>query len=98
MDHRVQPVRHMLRLPSLHQDLGDLPLAFAEKRLIQPAIDSDDADAAIVERMGGEHHRMNVGGLPLVADRAGFVWVLLLLVGVSAFVFWLLKRSGILRR
>jgi hypothetical protein len=33
-----------------------------------------------------------------VADRAGFVWVLLLLVGVSAFVFWLLKRSGILRR
>ena len=41
---------------------------------------------------------MNVGGLPLVADRAGFVWVLLLLVGVSAFVFWLLKRSGILRR
>ena len=39
---------------------------------------------------------MNVGGLPLVADRAGFVWVLLLLVGVSAFVFWLLKRSGIL--
>jgi zinc transporter len=41
---------------------------------------------------------MNVGGLPLVADRAGFVWVLLLLGGVSAFVFWLLKRSGILRR
>jgi UPF0716 family protein affecting phage T7 exclusion len=33
-----------------------------------------------------------------VADRAGFAWVLLLVVVVSAFVFWLLKRSGILGR
>ena len=41
---------------------------------------------------------MNVGGLPFVADHSGFGWVLLLLVGVSGFVFWLLKRSGILRR
>ncbi len=41
---------------------------------------------------------MNVGGLPFAADHSGFGWVLLLLVGVSGFVFWLLKRSGILRR
>jgi len=41
---------------------------------------------------------MNVGGLPLAANPAGFVWALLLLAGVSGFVFWLLKRSGILRR
>jgi len=41
---------------------------------------------------------MNVGGLPLVADRSGFLLVMLLLVAVSAFVFWLLKRSGILGR
>ncbi len=41
---------------------------------------------------------MNVGGMPLLADRSGFLWVMLLLVAVSAFVFWLLKRSGILGR
>jgi zinc transporter len=41
---------------------------------------------------------MNVGGLPFVADHSGFSWVLLLLVGVSGLVFWLLKRAGILRR
>ena len=41
---------------------------------------------------------MNVGGLPFVADDSGFGWVLLLLVGVSGFVLWLLKRSGILGR
>ena len=41
---------------------------------------------------------MNVGGLPFVSDSSGFVWVLLLVVAVSAFVFWLLKRSGILGR
>ena len=41
---------------------------------------------------------MNVSGLPLTGDSSGFVWALVLLVGVSAFVFWLLKRSGILRR
>jgi zinc transporter len=41
---------------------------------------------------------MNVGGLPFVADHSGFGWVLLLLVGLSGFVFWLLKRSGILGR
>lgn len=41
---------------------------------------------------------MNVGGVPLLADRSGFWWVLVLLGAVSALVFWLLKRSGILRR
>lgn len=41
---------------------------------------------------------MNVGGLPLTDDRAGFVWAILLLVGASALVFWLLKRWGLLRR
>jgi zinc transporter len=41
---------------------------------------------------------MNVKGLPLTEDDSGFVWSLVLLVGVSAVVFWLLKRSGILGR
>jgi Mg2+ and Co2+ transporter CorA len=41
---------------------------------------------------------MNVAGLPLTADPSGFVWALVLLVCVSALVFWLLKRSGILGR
>jgi zinc transporter len=41
---------------------------------------------------------MNVGGLPLTADSPGFAWALVRLVAVSGFVFWLLKRSGILGR
>jgi zinc transporter len=41
---------------------------------------------------------MNVAGLPLTRDASGFAWAIALLVGVSAVVFWLLKRSGILGR
>lgn len=41
---------------------------------------------------------MNVGGLPLEDDRTGFIWSMLLLVGASALVFWILKRLGMLRR
>ena len=41
---------------------------------------------------------MNVKGLPLTEDDSGFVWSLVLLVSVSAVIFWLLKRSGILGR
>jgi len=41
---------------------------------------------------------MNVKGLPLTDNSSGFLWSLVLLVGVSAAVFWLLKRSGILGR
>jgi zinc transporter len=41
---------------------------------------------------------MNVGGLPLTAHPAGFLWALVLLAGVSALVFWVLKKSGLLRR
>jgi zinc transporter len=41
---------------------------------------------------------MNVAGLPLTARASGFAWALVLLVGVSALVFWLLRRSGMLRR
>ena len=39
---------------------------------------------------------MNVKGLPLSEDDAGFLWAMFLLVGASAIVFWWLKRSGIL--
>ncbi len=41
---------------------------------------------------------MNVGGLPLVQDTSGFLWSMAIIAGASAFVLWLLKRSGILRR
>jgi zinc transporter len=41
---------------------------------------------------------MNVAGLPLTSHASGFAWAMVLLVSVSALVFWLLKRSGILRR
>jgi zinc transporter len=39
---------------------------------------------------------MNVKGLPLTDISSGFLWSMLLLTGASVFVFWLLKRSGIL--
>lgn len=41
---------------------------------------------------------MNVGGLPLEHDRSGFIVTMLLLVGASGLVFWILKRLGMLRR
>jgi zinc transporter len=41
---------------------------------------------------------MNVAGLPLTVRGSGFAWALVLLVGVSALVFWLLRRSGMLGR
>jgi Mg2+ and Co2+ transporter CorA len=39
---------------------------------------------------------MNVKGLPLTDNGNGFLWSIALLIGASALVFWLLKRSGIL--
>jgi zinc transporter len=41
---------------------------------------------------------MNVGGLPFTGATSGFAWAMVLLIGVSALVFWLLKRAGILGR
>jgi zinc transporter len=41
---------------------------------------------------------MNVKGLPLTENSYGFLWSMALLIGASALVFWLLKRSGILGR
>lgn len=41
---------------------------------------------------------MNVGGLPLVHDRSGFIVTMFLLIAASALVFWILKRLGMLRR
>jgi zinc transporter len=41
---------------------------------------------------------MNVKGLPLTAEGNGFLWSMALLVGASALVFWLLRRSGILEQ
>jgi zinc transporter len=41
---------------------------------------------------------MNVAGLPFTARASGFAWALVLLVGASALVFWLLRRSGMLGR
>jgi len=38
---------------------------------------------------------MNVGGLPFVSSHTGFVWAMLLLAAASAFVFWLLKKTGL---
>lgn len=41
---------------------------------------------------------MNVMGLPLAQNPHGFFWSMLILVGASALVVWLLKRSGIFGR
>ena len=41
---------------------------------------------------------MNVMGLPLTQNPHGFVWSMLILIGSSALVLWLLKRSGIFGR
>lgn len=41
---------------------------------------------------------MNVGGLPLEHDRSGFIVTMLLLIGASGLVFYILKRLGMLRR
>lgn len=41
---------------------------------------------------------MNVKGLPFTGNSSGFLWSMLILIGASALIFWLLKRSGILGR
>ena len=41
---------------------------------------------------------MNVKGLPFTENDSGFLWSIAILAGASAFVFWLLRRSGILNR
>lgn len=41
---------------------------------------------------------MNVMGLPLAENPRGFFWSMLIIVGASALVVWLLKRSGIFGR
>jgi Mg2+ and Co2+ transporter CorA len=41
---------------------------------------------------------MNVMGLPLAQNPHGFFWSMLLLIGASALVIWLLKRTSIFRR
>ena len=41
---------------------------------------------------------MNVAGLPLTGDNAGFLWAIALTAGASALVYWLLRRLGTTRR
>ncbi len=41
---------------------------------------------------------MNVKGLPLTEDGYGFIWSMGILIGASLLVFWLLRRSGTIRR
>lgn len=41
---------------------------------------------------------MNVGGLPLVQDTSGFLWLMAIIAGASVVVLWLLKRSDMLKR
>jgi zinc transporter len=41
---------------------------------------------------------MNVKGLPLTGNSDGFLWSMVILIGASGLVYWLLKRSGILER
>jgi len=41
---------------------------------------------------------MNVKGLPLTEDGYGFIWSMGILIGASVLVFWLLRRSGTIRR
>jgi zinc transporter len=41
---------------------------------------------------------MNVKGLPLTENSDGFLWSMALIVVAAGLVFWLLKKSGILKR
>ena len=41
---------------------------------------------------------MNVKGLPLTENSYGFIWSMGILIGASALVYWLLKRSGTVGR
>jgi zinc transporter len=41
---------------------------------------------------------MNVAGLPLLHDKSGFLWAMVILVAASVLVYWSLKRWGVLRR
>jgi zinc transporter len=41
---------------------------------------------------------MNVEGLPLTHNVSGFLWAMVILISASALVYWLLRRSGILRQ
>ncbi len=41
---------------------------------------------------------MNVAGLPLTADRSGFLWAMAIIAIASGLVYWLLKRSGTVGR
>lgn len=41
---------------------------------------------------------MNVKGLPLTEDNSGFLWSMVILVGASVLIFWLLRRAGVLKR
>jgi zinc transporter len=41
---------------------------------------------------------VNVGGVPMTSDSSGFLWVMAIIVGSSALVYWLLKRVGLLKR
>ena len=50
--------------------------------------------ASLIARIFG----INVKRLPLTAEGNGFLWSMALLVGGSALVFWLLRRSGILEQ
>lgn len=41
---------------------------------------------------------MNVAGLPLLHDKSGFLWAMVILVAASVLAYWSLKRWGILQR
>ena len=41
---------------------------------------------------------VNVGGVPLTGNSSGFLWEMAIIAGSSVLVYWLLKRSGMLKR
>jgi hypothetical protein len=66
-------------------------------------IEEEDANPAIslpTEKLGQPPRLARHGNrrLPLVGDPSGFLWVIGIIAAASAFVYWLLKRSGTVGR
>lgn len=70
---------------------GAGPTRYLEARLAGAA---DSSHAGVIPSIVG----MDVGGLPLVHDRSGFIVTMLILIRGLGLAFLILKRFGMLQR